>query len=109
MTNFQITPTPFFELLITKFATKSLTIRLYEENSTNPPRVKYEITSHSTGKTREGIQNNEGKAFAAAIEQAGYDPKEKALSEIKNHNHVKDNFYKIGTLEFNKVIRKALS
>ena len=103
--------TPSFELSITKFATKSLTIRLYEEvtDSANLPIVTYEITIRSSGKTHKGVGNDEADAFAKAITHAGYDEKRRALPEIKAHYQVKDQFHKIGTLEFNKVVRKAMS
>jgi len=110
MIHIQTENTPFFELVVTKFAIKSITVQLYKEPSTaaTPPQIRYEITAHSTGKSASGVENDEESAFAKAISMAGYDRKKRALPEIKKHHHVKDYFHKIGNLEFSKVIRKAM-
>ena len=110
MLNIQTQNTPLFELVITKFALKSITLQLYSEPATsqNPAQIRYEIVAHSTGKSANGVEKDEETAFAAAIATAGYDRKKRALPEIKKYHHVKDHFHKIGNLEFSKVIRKAM-
>ena len=100
---------PTFELLITKFTKKYLIIKLYQEANSSPQGVKYMITFPSSGVTHEGVANDEGKAFAQAIEHAGYAPKTSALREIKHYYNVKGHYHKIGNIEFKKVVRKALA
>ena len=111
MIDIQTENTPFFELSITAFGRKSITIFLYKEISTTSIdlKTKYEITSHSSGKSSEGIENDDGKAFAAAIFTAGYDRKQRVLAEIQKYHHIEGRFHKIGKIEFNKIVRKAVS
>jgi len=110
MINIHTENSPFFELTITKFAKKSYTIRLYKEitSDASAPRIKYELVTHSSGKTIQGVENDDGKAFADAISRVGYDRKQRALHEIQKYHHVQGYFHKIGNMEFSKVVRKSL-
>lgn len=110
MNNTETENTPFFELLITKFMKKAYTISLYHGISGNDttPAIHYSITTHSTGQTLKGTGNNEERAFSEAIEQAGYAQKNSVYSEVKNHHQVHGVFHKIGSIEFGKIVKRAI-
>jgi len=58
MNNLQTSPNSFFELIITKFATKSVTVKMFKELNSPTPRIKYETTLHSKKETHYFYKNH---------------------------------------------------